>query len=278
MTVEALGSEPVDGEPARKYLVHHTQPDPADVDDVDRRRRLSAADRSTGEARRQAPRAHDPLFALQRSDDPDRPRRSSRRAVRDTLAGGARAGTMRRAWPMRSPTSPSSTSRLRPATRSRPPPATCAPAAAASRCGCRTAAIRYIQGNPDHPVNQGVLCAKGSAGIMQHYSPARLRKPLLRVGERGSGEFREIEWDEALELATALAGADPRTQSRRTRLLHRPRPVAGADRLVGAAVRHDQLRRARRLLLGEHGRRRAVHARRQLLGIRRAGLGARAAT
>ncbi|MFC3550580.1 molybdopterin oxidoreductase family protein [Lysobacter cavernae] len=62
--------------------------------------------------------------------------------------------------------------------------------------------IRYIQGNPEHPVNQGVLCAKGSAGIMQHYSPARLSKPLLRVGERGAGEFREIEWDEALQIAT----------------------------------------------------------------------------
>ena len=37
---------------------------------------------------------------------------------------------------------------------------------------------------------------------MQHYSPARLRKPLLRVGERGSGEFREIEWDEAMQIAT----------------------------------------------------------------------------
>ena len=67
----------------------------------------------------------------------------------------------------------------------------------------RDGKIRYIQGNPAHPVNQGVLCAKGSAGIMQHYSPARLDKPLLRVGERGSGEFREIEWDEALQLATA---------------------------------------------------------------------------
>ena len=63
--------------------------------------------------------------------------------------------------------------------------------------------IRYIQGNRDHPVNQGVLCAKGAAGIMQHYSPARLSKPLLRVGERGKGEFREIEWDEALEIATS---------------------------------------------------------------------------
>jgi len=77
----------------------------------------------------------------------------------------------------------------------------------ACRCGIRVwikdGQIRYIQGNPDHPVNKGVLCAKGSAGIMQHYSPARLCKPLLRTGERGSGEFREIEWDEALALATS---------------------------------------------------------------------------
>ena len=76
----------------------------------------------------------------------------------------------------------------------------------ACRCGIKVwladGRIRYIQGNPAHPVNQGVLCAKGSAGIMQHYSPARLNKPLLRVGERGNGEFREIEWEEALQLAT----------------------------------------------------------------------------
>src|SRR5687768_2819712 len=69
--------------------------------------------------------------------------------------------------------------------------------------GAQGKVIRYIQGNPAHPVNKGVLCAKGSAGIMQHYSPARLSKPLLRVGERGSGEFREIEWEEALEIATS---------------------------------------------------------------------------
>ena len=54
----------------------------------------------------------------------------------------------------------------------------------------------------DHPVNKGVICGKGAAGIMQHYSPARLSKPLMRVGERGSGEFREIEWEEALRTAT----------------------------------------------------------------------------
>ena len=76
----------------------------------------------------------------------------------------------------------------------------------ACRCGIdvhiKDGKVRYISGNKDHPVNRGVLCGKGSAGIMQHYSPARLSKPLLRIGPRGSGEFREIEWDEALAIAT----------------------------------------------------------------------------
>ena len=76
----------------------------------------------------------------------------------------------------------------------------------ACRCGInvhlRDGKIRYIEGNRDHPVNRGVLCAKGSAGIMQHYSPARLRSPMKRVGPRGSGQFEEIGWDEAMEIAT----------------------------------------------------------------------------
>ncbi|MFM7346497.1 MAG: molybdopterin oxidoreductase family protein [Tagaea sp.] len=88
----------------------------------------------------------------------------------------------------------------------------------ACRCGIKVhlnqGRIRYIEGNKDHPVNKGVLCAKGSAGIMNHYSPARLRKPLKRAGERGSGQFVEIEWEEALTtLAARLAhirGTDPK--------------------------------------------------------------------
>ncbi|HJY49384.1 MAG TPA: molybdopterin-dependent oxidoreductase [Stellaceae bacterium] len=66
----------------------------------------------------------------------------------------------------------------------------------------RDGALRYIEGNRDHPVNRGVLCAKGSAGIMNVLSPARLRAPLKRIGPRGSGEFAEISWDEALTIAT----------------------------------------------------------------------------
>ena len=76
----------------------------------------------------------------------------------------------------------------------------------ACRCGInvhmKDGKVAYIEGNKDHPVNQGVLCAKGSAGIMQHNAPSRLRAPLKRVGERGSGEYEEISWEEALTLAT----------------------------------------------------------------------------
>jgi len=80
----------------------------------------------------------------------------------------------------------------------------------ACRCGIRVhlrnGEVVYIDGNRDHPVNRGVICAKGAAGAQQHRSPARLTAPLLRVGERGSGEFREIGWDEALALATRWLG------------------------------------------------------------------------
>ncbi len=78
----------------------------------------------------------------------------------------------------------------------------------ACRCGIKVTMqegkVRFIQGNRDHPVNQGVLCAKGSAGIMKQYSPAKLKAPMLRKSgsERGSGEFETISWDRALSLLT----------------------------------------------------------------------------
>ncbi len=80
----------------------------------------------------------------------------------------------------------------------------------ACRCGIQVhlkdGKVRYIDGNRNHPVNRGVICGKGAAGIMQQNSPARLRTPLLRTGPRGSGQFRQISWEEALTLATAWMG------------------------------------------------------------------------
>jgi anaerobic selenocysteine-containing dehydrogenase len=66
----------------------------------------------------------------------------------------------------------------------------------------RDGEVRYIEGNPNHPLNQGVICAKGSSGIMKQYSPGRLTKPLRRVAgaERGTSQFEEISWGQAFDL------------------------------------------------------------------------------
>jgi anaerobic selenocysteine-containing dehydrogenase len=76
----------------------------------------------------------------------------------------------------------------------------------ACRCGIRVhlrdGEIRYIEGNPEHPLNQGVICAKGASGIMKQYSPGRLTKPLRRKpgSDRGANDFEEISWDEAFAI------------------------------------------------------------------------------
>lgn len=77
----------------------------------------------------------------------------------------------------------------------------------ACRCGINvhltSGKVTYIDGNRDHPINKGVLCAKGAAGIMQVAAPSRLRAPMRRVGPRGSGAFEEISWEEALTTAVS---------------------------------------------------------------------------
>ena len=76
----------------------------------------------------------------------------------------------------------------------------------ACRCGIRVhlrdGELRYIDGNPDHPLNKGVICAKGASGIMKQVSPARLTQPLLRKpgSDRGAGEFEPISWDRTFEI------------------------------------------------------------------------------
>ncbi|MDY6993885.1 MAG: molybdopterin-dependent oxidoreductase, partial [Pseudomonadota bacterium] len=78
----------------------------------------------------------------------------------------------------------------------------------ACRCGIRVTLrdgeVRYIQGNPEHPLNHGVICAKGASGIMKQYSPARLTQPLRRKAKakRGEAEFEAISWEQTFEILT----------------------------------------------------------------------------
>ena len=57
-----------------------------------------------------------------------------------------------------------------------------------------------IEGDPDHPWNQGRLCARALAMTQYIDHPKRLKKPLKRLGERGENKWEEISWDEAFDL------------------------------------------------------------------------------
>ena len=70
----------------------------------------------------------------------------------------------------------------------------------------REGKAKKIEGNSVHPVNQGRTCARGQAGLNVLYNPDRIRTPLRNAGQRGSGNFEEISWDEALTTAGSRIG------------------------------------------------------------------------
>lgn len=75
------------------------------------------------------------------------------------------------------------------------------------RCGLiakvREGRVVKLDGNPVHPHSRGHLCVRGQSGLMNTYDPDRVLKPLIRVGKRGAGQFREASWDEALDLTAS---------------------------------------------------------------------------
>lgn len=78
-----------------------------------------------------------------------------------------------------------------------------------------------VEGNPLHPLNQGVCCLRGQVSLEALYSPERLAHPRLQMGKRGSGDWKEISWDEALDLAAGkLAELQQKGQAHRLALVH----------------------------------------------------------
>jgi len=75
----------------------------------------------------------------------------------------------------------------------------------------RMGLVRKLEGDPAHAISQGRLCVRGQAAVQVTYHPDRLAAPMRRSGERGTGQFTEISWDEALKelvdrIDTVVAG------------------------------------------------------------------------
>jgi formate dehydrogenase major subunit len=66
--------------------------------------------------------------------------------------------------------------------------------------------IIHIEGDPDHPVNRGTLCPKGSALLDIVHAPTRLQFPKYRAP--GSNEFKQVSWDFALGRIATLMKQD----------------------------------------------------------------------
>ena len=66
--------------------------------------------------------------------------------------------------------------------------------------------IIHIEGDPDHPVNRGTLCPKGSALLDIVHAPTRLKVPKYRAP--GADEFKEVSWDFALDRIAKLMKED----------------------------------------------------------------------
>lgn len=83
----------------------------------------------------------------------------------------------------------------------------------AAGCGVQVRVVdgdaKKIEGLEGHPVNRGGVCALGHSVLQELYNPDRLLQAQRASGERGSGQFEAVAWDEALALATGAISAAP---------------------------------------------------------------------
>ncbi len=69
--------------------------------------------------------------------------------------------------------------------------------------GMNDGKVVNIEGDPDHPINRGSLCSKGSSLNQLVNSNQRITKPMYRAS--GSNQWQKVEWEWALrEIAQRI--------------------------------------------------------------------------
>ena len=131
------------------------------------------------------------------------------------------------------------------------------PAACGTLVKTREGRVIKIEGNPDHPVNHGGLCARGHAALQGLYNPDRVHKPLARHGR----DWAPMTWDAALAMVAGKL-REARAAGRRVALVtaHEAGSLgklagewaaaAGGTHLVYEAFDHAPVREANRLTFG----------------------------
>jgi len=66
----------------------------------------------------------------------------------------------------------------------------------------RDGRVIKLEGNPEHPLNRGALCARGQSAVQGLYNPDRFRAPMIKTG----GAWRAATWDEAVNLLAQRLG------------------------------------------------------------------------
>ena len=87
-----------------------------------------------------------------------------------------------------------------------------------------TMQVRKFEGNPYHPGSRGRNCAKGPATINQINDNDRILYPLKRKGERGSGEWEQVTWDQVLDDIAAKIRTALKEDRRNEVVYHVGRP------------------------------------------------------
>jgi len=123
---------------------------------------------------------------------------------------------------------------------------------------------KKLEGEPKDPISRGGLCARGQASIQATYHPDRVTQPMKRTGNRGSGAFTPVSWDEAIgefvsKLDAIAASGDQQSvafitrprRSRRAALIAEFASKLGAPAPIAfEAMGDDVVRRANAISFG----------------------------